>query len=896
MARDNTKFIPFYSEVHPDVVDELYFRAQCAISDKRTAEQIEWMNSRTSWGSVTLLESDKKTIRAAINNPSLSLDNTPTVEGTFFRGIRGTFNNVSNIWNAGKNQITNFGSGIRSYDATDPEYLAKNYINTRSGRTPPAIQTINFSLADTSAGAQGLLNDAQVDILVPDIEFFINEFEQKWFRLGNKAIIEIGHSVRLDRRGNYGRFEGNLVNFNFEYQTDGSVRVVLYFKASTDLATIIPKTVPTTTKPKTKEPQTAAPTLSEYTPENTYHGFLRSFADAVFPADDQTNNNRCHIFPTNFIEDELFGIGNVINKKDTVVVAESRFRSLLINENKRQRNKAIKKALRKYDNEKSDDITTYDIFMAQINMDSPTTEVTDAETDGTKSGTKYYVSLGMLIKLVNANMFAVTNYKPAEGELAELDSLDQNNKTTLDRVFLSCAPEFSTSLYFEDLVSSDHEKVILPGTENFTSDTYYNPLDANEIKPEGAEEQPGAQLLAENKIIRLGNIDSITLPDGSETNDISRISFYTDIKSLPQKRRSLLRSTITQFLSDTESAEDSLATDSDSAVVGIPANILISLDELQKIEQEEITETRDDDGKIIGAEFDIDQFITKISNLIRKCTGNAVNLQITSKPSTDLPGFTEEFENTDLLILKDTVANVPEKAALTTKVTKIPMFVNSTITADSTVIGRTATATGYVRAGTVVRSFKIVGKIPNSLKSLNMVLSQTSGVPRDSLSHFLNYIQADTKSKRDAAQSEYSQAYKNNRKNLIESKINYADQPLQADSKANLQDALKRYVSTPKKNLSELFAFTSPPYPLDVEIEMDGCYGFRFGDVITVEGLPAQYRKFVFTITKIDHNLTGNDWSTKLTCLMRPRLTAEPSLTDELKSGTSNLFSKRSSE
>ena len=895
MAQDNTKFIPFYSEVHPDVVDELYFRAQCAISDKRTAEQIEWMNSRTSWGSVTLLESDKTTIRAAINNPGLSLDNIPTVEGTFFRGIRGTFNNVSNIWNAGKNQITNFGSGIRSYDATDPEYLAKNYINTRSGRTPPAIQTINFSLADTSAGAQGLLNDAQVDILVPDIEFFINEFEQKWFRLGNKAIIEIGHSVRLDRRGNYGRFEGNLVNFNFEYQTDGSVRVVLYFKASTDLATIIPKTVPVI-KSKAKEPQEGSIDVSELPRYYTYHGILRSFAEGVFNANDQTNNNRCHIFPTNFIEDELFGIGNAINKKDTVVVAESRFRSLLINENKRQRNKAIKKALRKYDNEKSDDITTYDIFMAQINMDSPTTEVTDAETDGTKSGTKYYVSLGMLIKLVNANMFAVTNYKPAEGELAELDSLDQNNKTTLDRVFLSCAPEFSTSLYFQDLVSSDHEKVILPGTENFTSDTYYNPLDANEIKPEGAEEQPGAQLLAEDKIIRLGNIDSITLPDSSETNDISRISFYTDIKSLPQKRRSLLRSTITQFLSDTESAEDLLATDSDSAVVGIPANILISLDELQKIEQEEITKTQDDDGKIIGAEFDIDQFITKISNLIRKCTGNAINLQITSKPSTDLPGFTEEFENTDLLILKDTVANVPEKAALATKVTKIPMFVNSTITADATVFGQTATATGYVRAGTVVRSFKIVGKIPNSLKSLNMVLSQTSGVPRDSLSHFLNYIQADTKSKRDAAQSEYSQAYKNNRKNLIESKINYADQPLQADSKSNLQDALKRYVSTPKKNLSELFTFTSPPYPLDVEIEMDGCYGFRFGDVITVEGLPAQYRKFVFTITKIDHNLTGNDWSTKLTCLMRPRLGAELSPFDELKSGISNLFSKRSSE
>ena len=115
MEQDKS-YTPFYSEVIPEIQEELRFRAECGISDKRTDEQLEWMNSRTSWGSISILELNDDgsvgNVAAAINNESLSVDNNPTVEGTFFRGTKGIIKDVSNRWNAGKNQIKNFGSGI----------------------------------------------------------------------------------------------------------------------------------------------------------------------------------------------------------------------------------------------------------------------------------------------------------------------------------------------------------------------------------------------------------------------------------------------------------------------------------------------------------------------------------------------------------------------------------------------------------------------------------------------------------------------------------------------------------------------------------------------------------------------------------------------------------------
>jgi len=841
MSQDS-KFIPFYSEVHPDIQEELKFRAQCSIENNRTPEQIEWLNSRSSWGSVTLLESDKETVRAAINNPGLSTDRTPSESDIFYKGAKSTENNKKKSADVAKGFTQNSANNTPvSLNPLSREYLASNYINTRSGRTPPALQSITFSLADTSAGAQGLLNDAQVTILVPDIEYFINVFERKWLRLGYKAIIEIGHSVRIDRRGNYGRFEGHLVNFNFEYQTNASVLVVLYFKSSTDLATVIPSVNKNNDSDEKKEPTSGEQENTNTQSKRLISSKLLSIAEEVFPADEQLIGNRAHIFDVNYIEDRVLN-----DTSDTLVDAEFKFRSLIQNENKQQRTKATKTALIESSSLSPGDKTTYDIFMAQINSapnNDENNEVDDSKTEGTETGTYLYVSLGMIIKMLNSIIRSA------------IDVSEIKSKSPLDTVYISVAPEFSTSLYFEELISNDHEKVILPSSKNFNSDVYVN------INPQLPAAANVTNVVPQSDVpLRLGHITSIMLPDGTETQDLDRISFY---------RKS------TEF--DTN--------------VGVPANILIRIDQIRLIE------LKLQDNETPDKPFNIDLFINEISKLINKHTSGAINLKLTALPTTDIPGLTTEFKNKNMLILKDTVASVPESAGYSTKPTKIPMFVNSMNQMDASISSQTeniSNSVGYTRTGTVVRNFKIVGKIPNSLKTINLVLSQTSGIPKDMLAHYLTYIEAETNDEQDRVETEYKEAYDRIFENLIQAKLEYYNKPFNDDIKIDLQEALKAYVSVPKKSLSNLFSFTSPPYPLNVEIELDGCYGFRFGDILSVEGLPAQYNKFVFSIIKIDHSLLSNDWSTKLTCLMRPNLS--PRSNDDSTSNLSQTVTKKRSE
>lgn len=55
-------------------------------------------------------------------------------------------------------------------------------------------------------------------------------------------------------------------------------------------------------------------------------------------------------------------------------------------------------------------------------------------------------------------------------------------------------------------------------------------------------------------------------------------------------------------------------------------------------------------------------------------------------------------------------------------------------------------------------------------------------------------------------------------------------------------------------------------YPVDFTITIDGVSGFRFGDVISTNLVPAKYvqNKLVFVITKIEHKISGGMWETTL--------------------------------
>lgn len=63
--------------------------------------------------------------------------------------------------------------------------------------------------------------------------------------------------------------------------------------------------------------------------------------------------------------------------------------------------------------------------------------------------------------------------------------------------------------------------------------------------------------------------------------------------------------------------------------------------------------------------------------------------------------------------------------------------------------------------------------------------------------------------------------------------------------------------------------------PFELSITLDGIEGFKFGNIIAVDYLPAKYRdaagnlKLVFVITKVEHKLEGFDWETKITTQCR---------------------------
>ncbi len=869
MEQDKS-YTPFYSEVIPEIQEELRFRAECGISDKRTDEQLEWMNSRTSWGSISILELNDDgsvgNVAAAINNESLSVDNNPTVEGTFFRGTKGIIKDVSNRWNAGKNQITNFGQGVRSYDATDPENLAKNYINYVSGRPPgPVLQQIQFTLVDTKDGFQGLLNDAEVKILIPDIEYFITEFEPTWFKMLARCVIEIGHSVRLDRKPNYARYVGQISSFDFKYESDGSVSATISLKTPTDLISNIGAS--------TSETENSPVEGTEYASldSGTYHCKLEKYAKQFFK---DTTNNTYHVFEPSFIENDYNLNIKTGGSDNSIASLEAELRDKL----------SGKKFRLKPPKDSDNKSTTYDIFMANIEKD-----------DG---NFQYYVSLGMICKLISAEILVATKHANMQRnksfnsivdtnlDLIENDptgmfaakggifpdgsgtdafgNIQSTNFTRLSPTIITIAPEICQSLYFEELVSADHSKVILPGSEKFPSDLYFSSKYFKAANKAGDPETDSARVIDDQRRdgqdIYYGRLDSWTEDTITRGRDnLDNITFYSDLKSLSSKRRRQLRKFIRPWLDETKELEEDLATDSNNKVFGSPANILISLEALRDIENKL--------GEVYGQTYNIDIFIAAICNMIRDVTGNAIDLQLTTLPSSEVPSVDET--DIQFLIFRD--ANAVETDPKT-NVTEIPMFVNKPIRAydsNGNQIGRT----GFQRLGTVVRDFEIKSKIPDDYKALSITFSQESEVRTGFFKHFFAWTQLkDSPKRKKRLENEYSSAYNTNLSLLQASKIRYSQQPAVKDVKNNLKFALRKYFSTPKKDLESLFKFAAPVWTVEVSLTLDGTYGFRFGDIINVNGLPGKYEQFVFTIMKTDHILVKNDWTTKLDCQMRVRI------------------------
>ena len=81
-----------------------------------------------------------------------------------------------------------------------------------------------------------------------------------------------------------------------------------------------------------------------------------------------------------------------------------------------------------------------------------------------------------------------------------------------------------------------------------------------------------------------------------------------------------------------------------------------------------------------------------------------------------------------------------------------------------------------------------------------------------------------------------------------------------------LASAFKTVVDKAPKEKVKNMSFDNQVWPLNLEIELDGASGFKFGSVVTSTFLPPGegYENVVFTCTDVTNTISGNDWVTTL--------------------------------
>jgi hypothetical protein len=93
---------------------------------------------------------------------------------------------------------------------------------------------------------------------------------------------------------------------------------------------------------------------------------------------------------------------------------------------------------------------------------------------------------------------------------------------------------------------------------------------------------------------------------------------------------------------------------------------------------------------------------------------------------------------------------------------------------------------------------------------------------------------------------------------------------------SSMQSALKRVYEKTSGNVYNTEAKNAVIYPLDFSVTLDGIEGFVFGNVITTNYLPKVYKRentdIAFTVTKVEHTIQNNDWTTTLSTVCRVTL------------------------
>jgi hypothetical protein len=284
----------------------------------------------------------------------------------------------------------------------------------------------------------------------------------------------------------------------------------------------------------------------------------------------------------------------------------------------------------------------------------------------------------------------------------------------------------------------------------------------------------------------------------------------------------------------------------DNSTNGSPKGILLSRDVIRELQKSFDDKAANEDKKTedtekAGAKIDLGEFFKKIFGIIRDNSGGDWNLTLeTSEDNLDSDGNE---------VPVGTIWIVNKKSPVKDSVTELVL---------SPASGKNG-----------VREFKLSGQVPSDIQA-----QAFGGAP--SLEKTAADIIAENQAALTEAEAEYELAVERLQTELPAARSKINDMSYALDASTAAKGLIKELVETLKPNdmaiKNKLLEPT--PYPLSLSIAIDGTEGFRFGDTITSDYLPARYRpkngaRVVFTVTEYTHTIKGNDWQTDLTTISR---------------------------
>ena len=271
-----------------------------------------------------------------------------------------------------------------------------------------------------------------------------------------------------------------------------------------------------------------------------------------------------------------------------------------------------------------------------------------------------------------------------------------------------------------------------------------------------------------------------------------------------------------------------------------PARIYINTEVIKTL-----IDTIDNNKQNPNNEISVQNLLFELAKKIETNTGSAFRLRLTQHP-----------EKEDILLYYDTNYYDPSIAV---QEYFLPVFAKN-------------------GGKTICSDISITAKIPARVQE--MIYGIQAGQTTKQIVSLSNaYIYSNTEA-RQSMREEHRRKHEDALKSLAEKKLFVAKQPQGDTTYKSLKEALAQYVVYYDADIESSLNNTKPVFPLEISFTIDGINGFKYGDVLNIQGIPAKYSKnFVFTVIGISHKVTDTgDWSTTITLISRVRIESEPEI------------------